>query len=254
MAAAAGAVLAFSGCHQIHEARSRQLVRSTQEHFANGDFDKALEVSEIAVRVGADEPVLFALRGRIFQLKRQPEKALEEFDRGLDVADAAAGRGEPAEPELVSELLASRGNTLEVLGRYRESLDSFRSAVEAYEAHPGAHNNIAWIFSTIPLDSMRDGKKAIEHATRACELTDWKSAAFLDTLAAACAEAGDFENAIKWQSTAREFLEKDDEANIEGFESRLELYREGKPYREDPKALYAKMAAEAEAAENPPAK
>ena len=254
LAVVAGGLLVLSGCHQIHEARARQLVRSTQEHFANGNFDQALEVSEVAIRLGAEVPVLFWMRGRIFMMRYRAEAALEEFNRGLDAVDAAAGKGEPAAPELASELLSVRGSALEVLGRYREALESLQKAVETYEDNSGAHNNIGWILATIPLGSLRDGEKAIVHATRACELTKWKSAAFLDTLAAAHAEAGDFENAIKWQTTASEFLDENDEVNISGFESRLELYREGKPYREDPKAMFAEMMARESKPENPPEK
>jgi hypothetical protein len=35
------------------------------------------------------------------------------------------------------------------------------------------HNGLAWLLATGP-DGVRDGKQAIKHATRACELTGWK--------------------------------------------------------------------------------
>ena len=66
-------------------------------------------------------------------------------------------------------------------------------------------------------------------------MTDWKVADDLDTLAAACAEAGDFDAAVKWQEKALGLLAKDDERNREVFEARLTLYRAKKPYREGPK-------------------
>ncbi|MEK7842393.1 MAG: hypothetical protein AAB197_06930, partial [Deltaproteobacteria bacterium] len=73
--------------------------------------------------------------------------------------------------------------------------------------------------------------KALEYAKKACELTDWKDPYKLDTLAAAYAEAGQFDEAIKWQEKALEFPEypKDER---EKADLRLKLYKEGKPYRE----------------------
>ena len=50
----------------------------------------------------------------------------------------------------------------------------------------------AWIFATCPNPTYRNGKKAVEVAIEACELTRWKEAYCLETLGAAYAEAGDF--------------------------------------------------------------
>lgn len=81
-------------------------------------------------------------------------------------------------------------------------------------------------------DRYLNGERAVEAATQACELTDWKVSDFIDTLAAAYAEAGDFDAAAKWQAKAIELGKAGSRLNAEA-EKRLELYRAHKPCRED---------------------
>ena len=71
---------------------------------------------------------------------------------------------------------------------------------------------------------------------RGFRLTDRKKADYLDTLAAAYAEAGDFGAAVTWEEKAQSLLANDDVRNRKDFEARLTLYQAKKPYREEPKA------------------
>jgi tetratricopeptide (TPR) repeat protein len=60
---------------------------------------------------------------------------------------------------------------------------------------PAAFRELALLLASHPEADLRDGKKAVELATRACKLTSEKNAADLDALAAAYAEAGRFDEA-----------------------------------------------------------
>jgi hypothetical protein len=71
----------------------------------------------------------------------------------------------------------------------------------------------------------------VEHATRACELTAWKDPVWIDTLAAAYAEAGDFNKAMEYQKKALSFP-KLAKAHAENGRKRLEQFVQKKPYRD----------------------
>ncbi len=91
-------------------------------------------------------------------------------------------------------------------------------------------NNLGWTLATATDPKVRDGKAAVEFATKACELTAWKQPTYLDTLAAAYAEAGDFDTSVRRQIEAISLL---NDANVKKvYEARLKLYQDRKPFRD----------------------
>ena len=67
--------------------------------------------------------------------------------------------------------------------------------MQQIEPDEGLLNNLAWVLATSPDDKLRDGKRAIELATKAAEVSNYETPHVLSTLAAAYAETGDFEKA-----------------------------------------------------------
>ncbi len=106
----------------------------------------------------------------------------------------------------------------------------------------GILNNLAWVLSTSPKDSVRDGKRAIELATQAAEQSEFKEAYILSTLASAYAEEGNFEEAIKWIEKAIEVNQENGENGSvgeertkeqrESLQKEFDSYKEKKPWRE----------------------
>ena len=107
-----------------------------------------------------------------------------------------------------------------------ENIDSIE-----VEQRPRFLNSIAWQLATSPNSSCRDGKTAVRAATQACELTHWKRRDYIDTLAAAHAEAGDFASAIDSENQALQFSEVSSR-EYEDMKGRLRLYQHQQPYRE----------------------
>ena len=102
--------------------------------------------------------------------------------------------------------------------------------------HILACNNLAWLLAVHPDANGRNGAKAVKYATKACELSEWKTPPYFDTLAAAYAEAGDFGNAVKWQTR---YLESDhlksnpSKDASEKARQRLSLYEQKQPNHEE---------------------
>jgi tetratricopeptide (TPR) repeat protein len=98
---------------------------------------------------------------------------------------------------------------------------------------------LASLQAACPVAEFRDGAKAVELATKACELTNWKDSDYIFILAAAYAEAGDFDSAVKWQKKLIDLVPTDASTVLVGVEvdneATLKLYKSGKPCRVIPK-------------------
>jgi protein O-mannosyl-transferase len=124
-------------------------------------------------------------------------------------------------------LFLRQHRTSEAIVQYRESL-RLRSDL------PEVLNNLAWILATDPRSEFRDGAEAVRLAEQACLLTENKRALLVGTLAAAYAEAGRFDDAVKAAERARDTAQAAGEQQIAETNRKLcERYHAGKPYRDN---------------------
>jgi hypothetical protein len=118
-------------------------------------------------------------------------------------------------------------------GQFTNAVKICREGIDANPKDDASYNLLAWIEATCPDSSLRDGKDAVSAATKACELTQWKEFNWIDTLAAAYAESGNFERAIQFQEQALHTGSPPDSDQKE-MRERLALYKQSQPYREKP--------------------
>jgi tetratricopeptide (TPR) repeat protein len=96
---------------------------------------------------------------------------------------------------------------------------------------PDLLNNLAWLLATDRDAAVRNGSEAVTLAQRACELTRRQQPALLGTLAAAHAEAGQFDEAISVAENAIALAQSNNQPAIaQRNRELLELYRARKPY------------------------
>jgi tetratricopeptide (TPR) repeat protein len=118
---------------------------------------------------------------------------------------------------------------------YVAALHDLEQATQLQTLHPeSALNSLAWFCATCPDPQARDGAKAIAAASKACQLTKWANWEAIDTLAAAYAEAGQFDEASKYQKEAIALTPRGD-ASIGSMQQRLQLYHHHHAYHEDQK-------------------
>lgn len=157
--------------------------------------------------------------------RRKP--AIESLERALKL-------GNPDQPDrTVQSFLAL---TYQSVGRYQEADALFHAVLETASEDWVAHYGLAWSYATAADEKFRDGKKAHEHARKCVYVTQRKQPLAMLALAAAQAEIGKSDEAIKTIEDLlqnEELLKDSSEARVWG-ERMLEAFKAGKPFRVDP--------------------
>jgi tetratricopeptide (TPR) repeat protein len=125
-----------------------------------------------------------------------------------------------------------RGDAYHALAIYGKSEEDYLAALARDPEYPNLLNSWAWQLATCPDPKFRDGKRAVEMATKANEKFGWKISGHVETLAAAYAENSQFDEAIKWEKKALELLGIKDVEQRKAMQERVELYQAGRPFRE----------------------
>lgn len=131
------------------------------------------------------------------------------------------------------EALLSRADALSDMGNDREAIAELEQIIKLDPPYPRtmiAYNNLACILATSPHDSVRDGKRALQLAEKAKQVSRTPNPDVLDTMAAAHAELGDFDKAVASQKEAIELARQQNRRD--SFSDSLKLYEARKPRRE----------------------
>lgn len=189
------------------------------------EYDQALVEIDEAIRLKNSIAQYHELRGYILRRQGQMDEALKSFDEAIRL-DPRRGYSYCQRAYVWS----AKGDSEKMLQDLDEGIRLSPDEASTWYAR-------AWLLATSSIPEHRDGNKAIEAATKACELAFWKSPAYLGALAAAYAETGNFPEAVMWQEKSLEIANRVPEKQRADYETRLALYREGKPYYVPPVAI-----------------
>jgi len=194
---------------------------------SNGDIGRALADYEELLKLAPDNTMLLAQMGLLHSAAKQPRKAIERYTAALEKLKEKDDK--ESEKEKYS-LLRSRGDAYLGVGKHAEAIADFEVAMKVKPRDSGLLNNLAWVLATSPDDKLRDGKRAIELAKGACEETEYKAPHILSTLAAAYAEAGNWDEAQKTIAKALEL--KPGEEHLDQLQKEQKSYEKKEPWRE----------------------
>lgn len=159
-----------------------------------------------------------------FRRNEKYDLALTEVNKALDVLP------------LHNESLITKALIYGKIKQYRKRIDTLRKAVNTGSKRPQAYNNLAYLLATSSNSSYRDGEEALELALKAVDLANKPNPIYIDTLAAAYAEVGQFDNAVNSQQKAINILKtqgRQDLVKKWGLIKKVEFYQANKPWRDD---------------------
>jgi membrane associated rhomboid family serine protease/Flp pilus assembly protein TadD len=210
-----------------HYRASRDVTRLLAESArlrAAGQLDRAQERIREAGRLAPHDERPHEELGALYLDGGKTDEAIREFEEArrlsplsaraqLGLARAYRRKGDVAKSDqLLAEMVgqdAATADGQQLLGDlylqgkiYPDAIKHYQQALKLNPQDAAAHNNLAWLYATCEDEQFRDPQGALEHAQQAVELSHWRQAAFIDTLAEALYVNGRYAEAVKTQTLA----------------------------------------------------
>jgi tetratricopeptide (TPR) repeat protein len=206
---------------------------------ATGNPNAAIAEARTAIALNPSEPDAHVALGNALAAAGRYEEAGEEYERASALRPADLDtqyniglllfqmqRADAAIPHF-EQVLRRRddvkariglANALLALHRNEEAIAQFSAALRSTPDNLVAQCNLAWALATSADSRLRDGRRALQFATRANVATNGNDPVVLRSLAAAHAELGDFQAAIE---TAHDALQRATQSGNEPLQEAL---------------------------------
>ena len=198
------------------------ILLSAQVYIEKEDYGKAIELLEnISMKQPGNENLKIQLVV-LYSQNKQNRKAWEILKPMIE-----------KNPENI-DFQRLKSQIMIAINRHTEAVKALEIVLKDQPDDEVTLNNLSWLLSTSPNDLIRNGNRALELALKACEMSEYKKAYILSTLAAAYAEIGDFDKAVEWSKKSLDMSKDDDNVKdrTDELERELDSFKNKKPYRE----------------------
>ena len=245
------AIADFSESLRMKPTNAGALNNRGQANYSKGDFKSAVQDFTAAIAIEAKNPLILNNRALAYIELDDPTNAMSDLQAALalvpDYPEALNNRGVVNQMlKKVDEAIADFSKALEIDPKYNDALENRAFAYLEKEDHAKAiadldsamklnpdsyeaANDLAWLLATTPDSIVRDTKRALILAQKACELSNHQEWNALDTLAVVHAENGEFAEARKWLEAALKLAPADEKTRIQ---KHLDLAIAQKPVRD----------------------
>jgi tetratricopeptide (TPR) repeat protein len=195
----------------------------------SGKTDEALNRIDAVIASNPDNWRAYFLKAAVLVLVKRQNDALQQIDVSIQLA-----RRSNISQHLLAQLYNSKAQTCIDVRRYEDARRALEEAVRTDGSDTNTLNDLAWLLATTPDNRVRNPHRAIGLAHKCCELSHWTDAYCIDTLAAAYAASGNFNEAIRYQQLAMHVLSQSERnEQLASMQDRLKLYSNRQPYLGD---------------------
>ena len=190
--------------------------------YQQGEFETAIKDYNEALKLSPREGSILNARGHAHYRIGHLREAQQDFAAAVELTPNNASAW------------VNLGDFYLNQGDFAQATRDYRQAINVNPRFGRAYQSAAWLLATCPDEKYRDANLAVECAKKALELDGRKDFRYLDTLAAALANAGHYPEAVDVQKDTVKAITDTDSAP---YEERLKMYMDKLPYRETAKKL-----------------
>jgi beta-lactamase regulating signal transducer with metallopeptidase domain/Tfp pilus assembly protein PilF len=186
----------------------------------DGQFETAIQDFSELLRQNPKDHTVWNDRGRAWLHAGNYDQAITNFSEAIRLQ------------RVTPVYFNNRASAWHYKGDYAQAIRDWKSALTLRPKFYWPEKSLANLYATCPDPAFRNGTEALKHAIVACEFGSWQSADDIENLAAAHAELGNFDEAIRWQTKAND-LRRTANDRADGV-ARLALLKQRQPIRIEP--------------------